>query len=345
MNGQDLPAHETPDPPQVVRAQPGWGFWALSVLALAAVGALSYRLGAAVPFATLLLPPATMLLFGFLAAGVYGFALRRLIPPARWWILASALAGILAAWVSVVSTSLAQTAGGLLAGWAYAWAAYGALFGVMAQRIARRRALMLASLAAWAAAGIVSAVVGWAMDIFQVTETVPTTAFFDMPTRTWSNQGLALMGALCGATGGAITSAALVLLSRGPALPQGSGVKRPQDTRLVNIAGVISGLGAALLCTYAAPLVLIRLMEGSLDSVDLTIFFLSALYASPVCIPTIALVSIPLAVGCGYAGLEIGRASGKSDPRLWVWAGAAAGGVAGYLLGSLVAFAFSHLRG
>jgi hypothetical protein len=215
----------------------------------------------------------------------------------------------------------------------------------MAQRISRRRLLMLASLAGWAVAGIVSAAVGWALDVFQVTETVPTTAFFDMPTRTWSNQGLALIGALCGALGGAISGAALVLLSRVPALPQDSGVSRPQDTRLVNIAGVISGLGAALLCTYAAPLVLIRLMEGSLDSVDLTIFFMSAIYGSPVCIPTIALVSIPLGIGCGYAGLEIGQATGKSDPRPWVWGGAALGGIAGYLLGSLVAFAFSHLRG
>jgi hypothetical protein len=286
-----------------------------------------------------------MLLFGFLAGGVYGLALRRQIPPAHWWILASALAGILAAWVSIVSTSPAETAGGLLAGWAYAWAAYGALFGVMAQRISRRRLLMLTSLAGWAAAGIVSAAVGWALDVFQVTETVPTTAFYDLPSRTWSNQGLALMGALCGVTGGAITGAALVLLSRVQAPRQGSGVRRPQDTRLVNIAGIVCGLGAALLCTYAAPLVLIRLMEGSLESVDLTIFFLSALYASPVCIPTIALVSIPLGIGCGYAGLEIGRATGKPGSRLWVWGGAALGGVAGYLLGSLVAFAFSHLRG
>jgi hypothetical protein len=87
------------------------------------------------------------------------------------------------------------------------------------------------------------------------------------------------------------------------------------------------------------------LMEGSLESVDPTIFFLSAIYASPVCIPTIALVSIPLGIGCGYVGLELGRATGKSDPRIWIWGGAALGGVAGYVLGSLVAFAFGHLRG
>jgi hypothetical protein len=77
----------------------------------------------------------------------------------------------------------------------------------------------------------------------------------------------------------------------------------------------------------------------------LTIFFLSALYGTPVCVPTIALVSIPLGIGCGYVGLEIGRASGRPGPRLWVWFGAALGGVAGYVLGSLVAFAIGHMRG
>jgi len=111
----------------------------------------------------------------------------------------------------------------------------------------------------------------------------------------------------------------------------------------VIVAGVISGLIAAVLCTYLAPLVLTMLMEGSLDSLDLTIYFLSAIYGTPVCIPTIALVSIPLGVGCGYAGLEIARASGRPDSRLWVWCGAAVGGVAGYLLGSLVAFAIGYV--
>jgi hypothetical protein len=86
------------------------------------------------------------------------------------------------------------------------------------------------------------------------------------------------------------------------------------------------------------------LLEGSLDSFDLTIYFLSAMYGTPVCVPTIALVSIPLSIGCGYVGLEIARAIGRQNPRLWVWCGAAVGGVAGYVLGSLVAFALGHMR-
>lgn len=111
----------------------------------------------------------------------------------------------------------------------------------------------------------------------------------------------------------------------------------------MNIAGVASGLVAAVLCTYLAPLAVTALVQGSLESVDLVIYFLGAIYRSPVCIPAIALVTIPLAIGCGYAGLEMARAGGRTDPRPWIWCGAAVGGVAGYFLGSLVAFAIAHM--
>jgi hypothetical protein len=97
------------------------------------------------------------------------------------------------------------------------------------------------------------------------------------------------------------------------------------------------------LCTYLAPLVVVALEEGSLESVDSVIYFLGAIYRSPVCIPAIALVTIPLAIGCGHVGLEMARASGRADPRPWIWCGAAVGGVAGYFLGSLVAFAIAHV--
>ena len=52
------------------RTPVGWGFWALWVPALAAVGALSYRVGAEVPLANFTLPPAAMIIFGLLAGGV-----------------------------------------------------------------------------------------------------------------------------------------------------------------------------------------------------------------------------------------------------------------------------------
>lgn len=342
MDEQISPALETPDQTRAGRRQVGGGFWVLWVFALAAVGALSYRLGAEAPLARLTLPPATMVIFGCLAGGVQGFALRRQIPRARWWVLASSLAGILAACASVVTTSLAETSEGLLAGWAYAWAAYGAVLGVMLQRISPRRWWMLASLAGWAVAGIVSGAVGWALDVFLVTETVPTPAFFDLPSRTWSMTGISLVGAVCGATGGALTGAALLLLSRVPVLPQDYGARKAKDTRLVRVAGVISGLIAAVLCAFLAPLVVTVLTGGSLD---LTIYFLSTLYGTPLCIPTIALVSIPLGVGCGYVGLEIARANGRPDSRPWIWCGAALGGVGGYALGTLVAFAIGYVGG
>lgn len=343
VNEENTPAMETPDQTPAGRIDVGWGFWALWVAALAVVGALSYRAGAVAPLAGFTLPPATMMIFGFLAGGVLGFAFRRQVPPARRWILTSCLAGFLAACVSVLSTSLAETPAGLLAGWAYAWAVYGAVLGVMLQRISPGRWLMLASLAGWATAGIVSGAAGWALDVFQVTGTDPALSPLPSSSRTWSMMGLAVVGAVCGATGGAITGAALVLLSRAPVLQPDRGARQVKDTRLVKVAGVVSGLIAAVLCTYLAPLAVTVLTQGSLDSLDLTIFFLSVLAGTPLCVPAIALVSIPLGIGCGYVGLEIGRARGRPDSRPWIWSGAAIGGVAGYLLGSLVAFAVGHM--
>jgi hypothetical protein len=82
---------------------------------------------------------------------------------------------------------------------------------------------------------------------------------------------------------------------------------------------------------------------GQLESVDLVYYPFSALYFTPVCLPTIAIVSIPLSTACGYLGLELGRACGGPGSRLLVWCGAAVGGVAGYILGSLVAFSAVHM--
>jgi len=345
MNEQNSPATETPDQTLVGRIQVGWGFWALWVVALAAVGALSYRGPAEAPLADFSLPPMAMIIFGFLAGGVHAFALRRQAPPARWWVLASSLAGFVAALVSLLSTSLAATSVGLLAGWAYGWAVYGAVFGVMLQRIFPSRWLMLASLAGWATAGIVSGAVGWALDVLVVTATDPALSPLPATSRAWSMRGLAVLGAVCGATGAAITGAAIVRLSPTPVLPPGDGERQAKDAKLVNIAGVVSGLIAAALSTYVAPLVVTKLTQGSLDSLDLTIYFFNMLAGTAVCIPTIAVVSIPLAIGCGYAGLEIGRAIGRPHSRLLVWCGAALGGVAGYVLGSLVAFAIGSIPG
>ena len=336
---------ETSDQSLARRTGFGWGSWAVSVLALAAAGAMSYLAGAVAPVAVFTLPPVAIMLFGFLAGGVYGFALRRQYPQARQWVLASSLAGFLAACISIVSTAAAQTSAALLAGWAYAWAAYGAVFGLLLQRIVAQRHLMLASLVGWALAGIASGAVGWALDVFQVAETVPSPAsgFIDLPSRSWSMAGLGVMGAVCGATGGAITGAALALRSRRPVLPQDGGEAKAKETRLVRVAGVVCGLLSAALCSYLAPLVLTVLTEGSLESVDLTYYPFSTLYFTPVCLPTIAIVSIPLSIACGYLGLEIGRAVGRPGSRLLVWCGAAIGGVAGYFLGSLVAFSVLHL--
>jgi hypothetical protein len=285
-----------------------------------------------------------MLVFGFLAGGVYAFGLRRQLPPAGRWILASSLAGFVAAGISLLSTGLAETSVGLLAGWAYAWAVYGAVYGAMLQRITPDRRLMLVSLVGWAAAGIVSAAVGWGLDVLQVVPTDPSLTRLPPTSRTWSMGGLAVLGTVCGATGAAITAAALVLRSRVSVLPRAHGVSRAKDTRLVNVAGVICGLLAAALCTSVAPLVGAAVAPGPLDpSVDPTIFFCNFLAGTPVCVPAVAVVSIPLAIGCGHIGLEIGRAKGSPHSRPWVWLGAAVGGVAGILLSLLAVFAVSDM--
>ena len=156
---QDLPEAETPAQTLGGRIQGGWGWWALRVSAFAAVGTLSYLMGMVAPLSKFTLPPAAMIIFGLLAGGVQGFALRRQIPTSRRWILASSLAGFVAACVSVVSTSLAETSVSLLAGWAYTWAAYGAVLGAMLQRISPHRWLAFVSLAGWAIAGLASGTV------------------------------------------------------------------------------------------------------------------------------------------------------------------------------------------
>lgn len=339
-------------PPETIpgRAQVGWGFWALWVLALAVVAALSYGVGSFAPLAKFTLPPAAMMIFGILAGSVQGVALRQQVPQAGRWFSASALAGFVAAWVSVLPTSLTTTSAGLLAAWAYAWAAYGAVLGVMLQRIFPGRWWMLTSLAGWAVAGMVGGAAGWFLDVFQVTATDPALSPLPATSRTWSMAGLALVGAVCGATGGAITGAALVLQSRRPlsrvsGAPQDRGASKAMSRRLTNTAGIVSGLTAAVLCAFVAPLVVTALIEGSLDRLDLTIFFLNAVYHSPVCIATNAVVAIPLGIGGARIGLGIGRAIGKPDSRLLIWVGAAVGGVVGYMLGSLLAFSLWGYEG
>lgn len=343
MSEQESPAIDSADQKASGPAPIGWGFWPLWVLALAGVGALSYLAGTLAPLSEFALPPAALVAFGLLAGGVHGFALRRWIPPARRWLLASALAGALAALVSILPTALAKTPAGLLAGWAYAWAAYGAVLGLLLQRVVPGRWWMLASLAGWALAGMLSGAVGWALDVFQVTDIDPMLTSLPATSRIWSLAGLALMGVICGATGGAITGAALVLLSRARTLLPEAAAAQAKYRKLVLVAGALCGLVAAALCTYLAPLLLTILVEGSLDSLDLTIYALSAAYSTPVCIPTIALVSIPLGIGCGHVGLEMAGAGGRSDPRPWIWCGAVVGGVLGYLLGNLVAVTIGYL--
>ena len=304
-----------------------------------------HQVAAEAPLANFTLPPAAMLLFGFLAGGAQGFVMRRRVPPARWWILASSLAGFLAACVSIFPTSAAATPAGLLAGWAYAWAVYGAVLGVVLQRISPGHWLVLASLGGWAVAGIVSGAVGWASDVLLVTATDPMLSPLPATARTWSMIGLSAVGAVCGAAGGAFTGAAWVLLSRAPLFPRTTGLRKAEDRRLVNAAGVICGLIAAVGCTYLATLVITDLAQGSVDALDLAIYLLSAIYYAPVCVPALALVAIPLGIAGGHVGLEIGRASGRPGSRPWVWFGAALGGVVGCLLGSLVVFAIGHAVG
>ena len=348
MNEQKPNPIETPEQTPTERLQVGWGFWALWVLALAAVGALSYCLSSFIPLSNYTLPPATMLIFGFLAGGVQGFAFKRQLPPVRTWILASSLAGLVAACISILPTGLAASSVGLYAGWAYAWAAYGAVLGVMLQQIFPGQRWMLTSLAGWATAGIVSGAVGWVSDVLRVSGTTALLLLFPSSlSQNWAIEGLIVVGAVCGATGGAITGAALVLQSRLPlsrmrVLPQDREMGNVEDKKLTNIAGVVSGLTAAVLGTFVAPLVVTILTQGSLDSLDLTIFFFNMAAGTVLCIPTYAVVSIPLGIGGGRVGLEIARASGRTDVRPLIWCGAAVGGVAGYVLSFLVAFAIGH---
>jgi hypothetical protein len=114
------------------------------------------------------------------------------------------------------------------------------------------------------------------------------------------------------------------------------------DKKLTNIAGIITGLTAAVLGTFVAPLKVTLLTQGSLDSLELTIFFINIAASGVLCIPTYLVVCIPLGIGGGRIGLEIARARGRTNVRPWVWFGAAVGGIVGYVLSSLVAFAVGH---
>jgi hypothetical protein len=349
VNEQDSHPTAAPEPAPTERVQVGLGFWVLWVLGLAAVGVLSHCLSSFVPMSNYSLPPVTMLLFGCLAGGVQGFALRRQLPPVRKWILVGSLAGLVAALISILPTALAETSMALYAGWAYAWAAYGAVLGVVLQRIFPGQRWMLTSLAGWATAGIVSGAVGWVSDVLRVSGTTELLLLFPASlSQTWPLEGLIAVGAVCGATGGAITGAALVLQSRRPlsqvrVLPHDREMGDEEDRKHTVIAGIISGLAAAVLGIFVAPLIVTILTQGSLDSLDLTIFVFQMLYGSLVCIPTYAVVSVPLGICGGRVGLEIARARGRTHVRPWIWGGAASGGVAGYLLNSLVAFAIGHM--
>ena len=332
---RDPPKQTPPEPSQV-----GCAFWALWALALAAIGALSHFLCYFLPMSEYTLPPVTMLVFGFLAGGAQGFVFRRQLPPVRRWIQASALAGLVAALISILPTGLAASSVGLYAGWAYAWATYGAVLGVMLQRFFPGRRWILASLIGWATAGIVSGAVGLVSDVHRISGSIELLFFYSASqSQNWAIDGLLLVGAVCGATGGAITGAALVLQSR---RRQAREVANPADKKLINIAGVISGLAAALLGTFVAPLKVTLLTQGSLASPDLTIFLINIAASSVLCIPTYLVVCIPLGIGGGRVGLEIARATRRTDARPWIWIGAAVGGVAGYVLSSLVAFAVGH---
>jgi hypothetical protein len=114
------------------------------------------------------------------------------------------------------------------------------------------------------------------------------------------------------------------------------------DKKLTNIAGIVTGLTAAALGTFAAPLFVTLLTQGSLDSPDLTIFLMNIAASGVICLPTYLVVCVPLGVGGGRIGLQIARARGSTNVKPWVWVGAAVGGVVGYVLSSLVAFSVGH---
>lgn len=229
---------------------------------------------------------------------------------------------------------------GLYAGWAYAWAAYGVVLGVVVQRFLPGRRRMLPSLIGWAIASIVSGAVGLVLDVHRISGSTELLFLYSAsPSQNWAIDGLLVVGAIWGATGGAITGAALVLQSR---RPWDREMVDAADKKLTNIAGVATGLAAALLGTFAAPLKVIFLSQGALGSPDLVVFLINMAARGVLCIPTYLVVCIPLGIGGGRVGLEIARAGGRIDARPWVWFGAAVGGVVGYLLSSLVAFAVGH---
>ena len=199
----------------VERAPVGWGIWVPWVVALAAAGALSYLIGSLALFAKYTLPPVAMILFGFLAGVAQGYALRRQYPPVRWWILSSCVAGFVAAGTGFLLTGMAGTTVGMYAGWAFAWAVYGVVLGVMLQRISAGRWWMLTGLVGWGTAGIVSGAVASISDVLRVSGT--TELLFLLPaslSRNWTVGGLLVAGTVCGAIGGAITGAVLVVQSQ-----------------------------------------------------------------------------------------------------------------------------------
>jgi hypothetical protein len=242
--------------------------------------------------------------------------------------------------ICILPTGLAASSAGLYAGWAYAWAAYGAVLGVLVHRFLPGWRWMLASLIGWAVAGIVSGVVGLLLDVDRISGSNELLFLYSASqSRNWAIEDLVVVGAVCGAIGGAFTGAALIRQSR---RPRDSEMVDAADKKLANIAGVASGLVAAVLGTLAAPLSVTLLTRGTLDSPEMAIFFINIAASSVLCIPTYLVVCIPLGIGGGRVGLQVARTRWRTGVRPWVWFGAAVGGVIGYLLASLVAFAIGH---
>ncbi|UCC88777.1 MAG: WD40 repeat domain-containing protein [Anaerolineales bacterium] len=226
---------ETPDQTHIDRPRAGRDFWPLWALAPAVIGALSCRIGAGMALDEIILAPLAMLIFGFWVGIVQAFALRRQGRLAYWWILTSSLAGMVAGGVSFFTVAVGvfvfSSSAGLLGGWAAAWAAYGAMCGVVhwpvlrRQRVPRSHRAMLGSLAGWTTAGVVGGAVGWARDVVSVT---PNT-FVPVPAvrLTGSMEDMMVVGAVYGATGGAITGAVLLWLLRQPVPPEGVVVAAP----------------------------------------------------------------------------------------------------------------------
>jgi hypothetical protein len=137
---------------------------------------------------------------------------------------------------------LAASSVGLYAGWAYAWAAYGAVLGVVVQRFLPGRRWMLASLIGWAIASIVSGAVGLVLDVHRISGSTELLFLYSASqSQNWAIDGLLVVGAICGATGGAITGAALVLQSR---RPWDREMVDAADKKLTNLGGVHHGNAA-----------------------------------------------------------------------------------------------------